>query len=77
VGLHEERREVLFTTALDAIPHRRVELPGPSAWTFFAALGTTVGLAVLIFTPWGLPLGTLLATAPFIAWAWPRTGGSA
>jgi len=76
VGLQHDRREVLFTTTLDAIPHRRVALPGPSVWPFFAALGTTIGLVVLIFTPWGLPIGTLLAVAPFIAWAWPKTGGS-
>jgi cytochrome c oxidase subunit I+III len=77
VGLPPERREVLFTTALDATPARRVELPGPSVWTFFAALGTAIGLVMLIFTPWGLPVGALLAAGPMIVWAWPKSGGSA
>jgi cytochrome c oxidase subunit 1 len=76
-GLPPERREVLFTTALDALPARRIELPGPTVWTFAAALGTAVGLIMLIFTPWGLVVGTLLAAAPLIVWAWPKAGGSA
>jgi cytochrome c oxidase subunit 1 len=75
-GLRPERREVLFTTALDALPSRRIELPGPTVWTFAAALGTGVGLVMLIFTPWGLVVGTLLAAAPLIVWAWPKAGGS-
>ena len=42
-----------------------------------AALGTAVGLIMLIFTPWGLVVGTLLAMPPLIVWAWPKHGGSA
>jgi cytochrome c oxidase subunit 1 len=76
-GLRLERREVLFTTALDAMPARRIELPGPTAWTLAAAVGTTIGLVMLIFTPWGLVVAALLAALPFIAWAWPNAGGSA
>ncbi|HET8713035.1 MAG TPA: cytochrome c oxidase subunit I [Gemmatimonadales bacterium] len=75
-GLPLDKREVVFTTVLDAIPHRRIELPGPSAWTFVAAVGTTIGLVTLIFTPWGLPIGILLSAGPFIVWAWPTTAGS-
>jgi cytochrome c oxidase subunit 1 len=75
-GLPPERREVLFTTLLDALPIRRISLPGPTAWTFLAALGTAIGLVMLIFTPWGLVVGTALATVPLIIWAWPKRGGS-
>jgi len=75
-GLPLDRREVLFTTALDAVPARRIELPGPSAWTLVAAVGTTIGLVMLIFNPWGLVVAALLAAAPFIAWAWPKADGS-
>ena len=77
VGLPVDRREVLFTSALDAVPRRRLELPGPTVWTFFCAVGTTIGLVMLIFTPWGLVVGTVLAIPPFIIWAWPKGGGSA
>src|SRR3954471_10663633 len=75
-GLPPDRREVLFTTLLDAIPARRIDLPGPTVWTFFAAVGTTIGLVMLIFTPWGLVVGTVLAAAPLIIWGWPKMGGS-
>jgi cytochrome c oxidase subunit I+III len=75
-GLPPDRREVLFTTLLDAIPARRIDLPGPTVWTFFAAVGTTIGLVMLIFTPWGLVVGTVLAAAPLIIWGWPKVGGS-
>lgn len=77
VGLPPDRREVLFATALDAIPVRRIPLPGPTVWTFFCAVGTTIGLVMLIFTPWGLVVGTALAVPPLIIWAWPKAGGSA
>jgi cytochrome c oxidase subunit 1 len=76
VGLAVDRREVVFTSVLDGVPIRRIELPGPSVWTFFAAVGTAIGLVMLIFTPWGLVVGTVLATTPLIIWAWPRHGGS-
>ena len=76
-GLPPDRREVLFTTALDAMPARRIELPGPTVWTLAAAIGTTIGLVMLIFTPWGLVVGALLVAAPFTVWAWPKAGGSA
>ncbi|HTI05109.1 MAG TPA: cytochrome c oxidase subunit I [Gemmatimonadales bacterium] len=77
VGLPPDRREVLFTSALDAIPVRRIPLPGPTIWTFFCAVGTAIGLVMLIFTPWGLVVGTALAIPPLIIWAWPKAGGSA
>jgi cytochrome c oxidase subunit I+III len=76
VGLPADRREVLFTSTLDAIPVRRIPLPGPTVWTFFCAVGTTIGLVTLIFTPWGLVVGTALAIPPLIIWAWPKAGGS-
>jgi cytochrome c oxidase subunit 1 len=77
IGLPPDRREVLFTTALDALPARRIELPGPTVWTLAAAIGTTIGLVMLIFTPWGMVLGALLVAAPFTVWAWPKARGSA
>ncbi|MFN2572532.1 MAG: cytochrome c oxidase subunit I [Gemmatimonadales bacterium] len=76
VGIPPETREVLYTTTLDAIPARRMEVPGPTVWPFFAAVGTTIGLVMLIFNPWGVVVGTALTIPPLIIWAWPTTGGS-
>jgi cytochrome c oxidase subunit 1 len=76
-GLAVDRREVLFTTVLDAIPARRIDLPGPTVWTLLAAVGTTIGLVMLIFNPWGLVVAAVLSAGPFIVWGWPQWGGSA
>ena len=38
--MRDDRREVLVTTLMDAEPHHRYVLPGPSIWPFLtAALG--------------------------------------
>jgi cytochrome c oxidase subunit I+III len=71
-GLRADRREVLLTTALDALPDSRHKVPGPSIWPLLMALAVGVTFAVLIFTPWGLPIGAALSLAAFAGWAWPR-----
>jgi cytochrome c oxidase subunit 1 len=76
-GLSLDRRELLFTSTLDAAPVRRIEAPGPTIWTLPAAVGTAIGCVMLIFTPWGLVVGVLLVAPPLIMWGWPRRGGSA
>ncbi|MFN2564912.1 MAG: cytochrome c oxidase subunit I [Gemmatimonadaceae bacterium] len=71
-GLRADRPEVLLTTALDALPDSRHKMPGPSIWPLLLALAVGVTLIVLIFTPWGLPIGTVLGFAAFAGWVWPR-----
>jgi cytochrome c oxidase subunit I+III len=60
------------TTMLDAEPDSRMRLPEPTIWPLIAALATGVTFIVLIFTPWGLPLGAVLITGAFVGWGWPR-----
>jgi cytochrome c oxidase subunit 1 len=71
-GLRADRPEVLLTTALDALPDSRHKMPGPSIWPLMLALGVGVTFITLIFTPWGIPIGTALSFAAFAGWAWPR-----
>jgi len=71
-GLRTDMREILVTTMLDAEPDSRMRLPEPSVWPLIAAIATGVTFIVLIFTPWGLPLGAVLLTGAFVGWGWPR-----
>jgi cytochrome c oxidase subunit 1 len=70
-GLSTTEREVLVTTAGEAVPHHRFHISGESPWPFVLALvvaGTFVGL---IFHPISVPIGAGLAIATLIAWFWP------
>jgi cytochrome c oxidase subunit 1 len=71
-GLRADRPEVLLTTALDALPDSRHKMPGPSIWPLMLALAVGVTFITLIFTPWGIPIGTALSFAAFAGWTWPR-----
>jgi hypothetical protein len=64
-------REILVTTMLDAEPDSRMRLPDPTIWPLLAALATGVTFIVLIFTPWGLPIGAVLIVPAFVGWGWP------
>ena len=70
-GLRVDRRDVLVTSLLDATPDHRHELDGPSIWPFLAAVASTVGIVLVIFTPWGVPVGSLLLLVAFTGWFWP------
>ena len=70
-GLRTDMREILVTTMMDAEPDSRMRLPEPTIWPFLAALATGITFIVLIFTPWGLPIGAVPLTVAFIGWAWP------
>jgi cytochrome c oxidase subunit 1 len=72
VGLRDDRREVLVTTHQEAQPHHRAVLPGSSVWPLLTALGIGIGLAISIFTFNGYYVASLLGTAGFIGWFWPR-----
>ncbi|HXG92891.1 MAG TPA: cytochrome c oxidase subunit I [Blastocatellia bacterium] len=69
-GLRSECREVLLTNPLDAEPDRRYEMPGPSIWPLMLALGVGVTFIVVIFTPWGIPIGGTLCAIALIGWFW-------
>jgi hypothetical protein len=59
-------------TLLDAEPDSRHRHPGPTIWPLVAAIATAILFIILIFTPWGAVIGTVLLFLAFIGWAWPR-----
>ena len=71
-GLRTDRRETLITTALDALPDSRHEMPGESIWPLVMALAVAVTFIGAIFTPWAYVVGTVFGTAAFAGWGWPR-----
>jgi cytochrome c oxidase subunit I+III len=71
-GLRSDRREILVTTALDAIPDNRHDHPSESIWPLLMALAIAVTFISAIFTPWGYVYGFTLTMLCFAGWAWPR-----
>jgi cytochrome c oxidase subunit 1 len=71
-GLRSDRREFLITTALDAIPDSRHDLPAESWWPLAMAFAIAVTFIGAIFTPWAYVIGFVLALIAFAGWGWPR-----
>ena len=70
-GLARDRQQVLVTTALDAEPDSRHDHPGHTIWPLIVALTIGVFFITLIFTPWGLPIGTVLGFIAYARYIWP------
>ncbi|HZR04412.1 MAG TPA: cytochrome c oxidase subunit I [Candidatus Udaeobacter sp.] len=70
VGLSTEKREVLNTTIIDAVPEHRYELATDSIWPLL--LGIVVGLTMtfVIFTAWAIPAGMFFSLVVLYAWFW-------
>jgi cytochrome c oxidase subunit 1 len=71
-GLATDKREVLVTTALDAIPDSRHEHPGESHWPLVMAIAIGVTFIGAVWTPWAYVIGFLISTIAFAGWGWPR-----
>ena len=71
-GLRTHKRELLVTTAIDAIPDLRDASAPPNGWPFFTAIATTFAFVGSIFTPWAVVWGALLMAPPLILWFWPH-----
>jgi cytochrome c oxidase subunit 1 len=71
-GLARDRQQVLVTTALDAEPDSRHDHPGPTIWPFVVAVTIGIFFITLIFTPWGLPIGTVLGFIAYARYIWPK-----
>ena len=71
-GLKTDKRELLVTTAIDALPDLRDPSPPPNGWPFFTAIATTIAFVGSIFTPWAVIWGGLLMAVPLILWFWPH-----
>ena len=70
-GLSLDRREVLVSSAVDAIPDNRQKSPKPSLWPLISALAVTILFVGSIFTPWALVWGAVPVAITAIGWFWP------
>jgi cytochrome c oxidase subunit I+III len=73
-GLRTDRRETLITTALDALPDSRHEMPGESYWPLVMAIAVGVTFIGAVFRPRFYAIGFVLGLIAFAGWAWPRGG---
>jgi cytochrome c oxidase subunit I+III len=70
VGLRVDRREVLNTTLLDALPDHRYELSPDSIWPLLLALVVCGAFVGLVFHPLAFPLGIAGACVVLALWFW-------
>ena len=70
-GLALDRREVLITSAIDAIPEYRQKSAAPSSWPLIAGMAVTIMFVASIFTPWAIVWGAIPIAAALTAWFWP------
>ena len=68
VGLSTDAREVLITTAMDAEPDHRYEMPGDSIWPVGLSVATGIGFIGAILTPWAIPVGAGLVLITMTLW---------
>jgi cytochrome c oxidase subunit 1 len=73
-GLSNSRRELLCTTAADAIADIRQPSAEPSIWPMWTALATTAWFVASIFDSWAVVYGALPVAICLIAWFWPKRG---
>jgi hypothetical protein len=71
-GLSLREREVLITTALDALPDIRYSSPAPSIWPFLSAVSVSGLFIGSIFTPWAVPVGAVPVAIALTLWFWPK-----
>jgi heme/copper-type cytochrome/quinol oxidase subunit 1 len=70
VGLSREKREVLNTTIIDAIPEHRYELAIDSIFPLLLAIVVGLTMTAVIWTPWALPAGAFFSLIVLYAWFW-------
>jgi cytochrome c oxidase subunit 1 len=71
-GLSLDRRELLLTTPVEALPDYRQRSPAPSVWPLLTALAVSAMFVGSIFTPWALVWGALPIGAAVTGWFWPK-----
>jgi cytochrome c oxidase subunit I+III len=72
-GLKVDERELLLTTAVDAVPDLREQGVDPSPWPFLAAVAVTILFVGTIFTPWALYWAAIPLAVALIGWFWPKS----
>jgi cytochrome c oxidase subunit I+III len=71
-GLAVDRRELLLTTPVEALPDYRQHSPTPSIWPLWAALATSAMFVGSIFSPWALVWGAAPIAITLTMWFWPK-----
>jgi hypothetical protein len=71
-GLSVDRRELVVTSVVGALPEARESSPGNSIWPLWSALATTVLLIWSIFTPWAVVWGSIPVAIALTGWFWPK-----
>ncbi|MGO4838261.1 cytochrome ubiquinol oxidase subunit I, partial [Rhizobiaceae sp. 2RAB30] len=72
IGLSVERRELIVTSVVEALPEARESSPGNSIWPLWSALATSVMLIWSIFSPWAVVWGSIPVAVALIGWFWPK-----
>jgi cytochrome c oxidase subunit 1 len=72
-GLRVDARELVLTTAIDAVPSVREPSPNPTVWPLLGAIATGVTFVFSIFTPWALVFGAAPIAVALIVWFWPKS----
>jgi cytochrome c oxidase subunit I+III len=67
-GLLPHKREVLFTSVMDAEPVARHLDPEPTIWPLIMAFAVAVTFVTGIFTPWGFVVGPALMFPALMGW---------
>jgi cytochrome c oxidase subunit 1 len=71
-GMRLDRRELLVTSAVEALPEARESSPRDSVWPFWAALATTAMLIWSMFSPWAVIWGSIPIAITLTGWFWPK-----
>jgi cytochrome c oxidase subunit I+III len=66
-----EYREMITTSALDAVPQHRIAVAWPSIWPLALAVSTAVAFLGLLFNPICLPIGAFMSLVALVGWNWP------
>ncbi|WP_183741725.1 cytochrome c oxidase subunit I [Rhizobium sp. BK196] len=71
-GLRTDRRELLVTSVVEALPEARESSPADSVWPLWAAIATSIMLIWSMFSPWAVVWGSIPIAITLIAWFWPK-----
>ncbi|MBW6425401.1 cytochrome c oxidase subunit I [Rhizobium sp. XQZ8] len=71
-GLRTDRRELLVTSVVEALPHARESSAPQSVWPFWAAIATSIMLIWSMFSAWAVVWGSMPIAIALIGWFWPK-----
>jgi len=71
-GMRVDRREILVTSVVEALPEACEASPTDSVWPFWAAIATSIMLIWSMFSPWAVVWGSIPIAVALIGWFWPK-----